>query len=461
MANYFETLGLEKGASQEDIKRAYFKLVRRHSPEKDPEGFRKIRKAYEELQKGGYRDEPDFAPLSHPYGEYYEKQIRDCLENVHYERARDTAEEAVRLFPADLVFLYLLVIAQRNCDNTGKAVKNAELLVKKDPENRWFLRELGVSCMARGFIKKARPAMEKAYALGCRDLEFIYEYARCREDYADKKETKKILEEKFFERQSISSREFPDYISICRLLLTEAASSEEKQRVFHQLCTMYMENKSAIREYLSEYLSFLMMTGEELKDDLTGENYTLEIKMLKSIRSSSRTEEQRTMLNNMISEAFYMKMEKDDRLCRAAKHWYDMPDTPDQVLKTFALLDCQLCMIEERKEVLSQEEYIKESYPDLYKEMKNFLEQMKEPGDIQELKERLQKKYRQMEPSISGGRYYEWYPAEKVKVYGTLRSADTEKPFVRSSKKISRNDPCPCGSGKKFKQCCMGKGIYD
>ncbi len=33
--------------------------------------------------------------------------------------------------------------------------------------------------------------------------------------------------------------------------------------------------------------------------------------------------------------------------------------------------------------------------------------------------------------------------------------------FVREGKKIGRNEPCPCGSGKKFKQCCMGKGIYD
>jgi hypothetical protein len=23
--------------------------------------------------------------------------------------------------------------------------------------------------------------------------------------------------------------------------------------------------------------------------------------------------------------------------------------------------------------------------------------------------------------------------------------------------KVGRNDPCPCGSGKKFKQCCMSK----
>ena len=27
------------------------------------------------------------------------------------------------------------------------------------------------------------------------------------------------------------------------------------------------------------------------------------------------------------------------------------------------------------------------------------------------------------------------------------------KPFVRNDKKIGRNDPCYCGSGKKFKQC--------
>jgi hypothetical protein len=28
-----------------------------------------------------------------------------------------------------------------------------------------------------------------------------------------------------------------------------------------------------------------------------------------------------------------------------------------------------------------------------------------------------------------------------------------------SGKGISRNDPCPCGSGKKFKHCCLSKGI--
>jgi len=29
-------------------------------------------------------------------------------------------------------------------------------------------------------------------------------------------------------------------------------------------------------------------------------------------------------------------------------------------------------------------------------------------------------------------------------------------PFQRESPKVGRNDPCPCGSGKKFKKCCLG-----
>lgn len=29
-----------------------------------------------------------------------------------------------------------------------------------------------------------------------------------------------------------------------------------------------------------------------------------------------------------------------------------------------------------------------------------------------------------------------------------------EKPFVHKAEKTGRNDPCPCGSGKKFKACC-------
>ena len=33
------------------------------------------------------------------------------------------------------------------------------------------------------------------------------------------------------------------------------------------------------------------------------------------------------------------------------------------------------------------------------------------------------------------------------------QEVDKQQP-VRKSMKIGRNEPCPCGSGKKYKQCC-------
>lgn len=29
-----------------------------------------------------------------------------------------------------------------------------------------------------------------------------------------------------------------------------------------------------------------------------------------------------------------------------------------------------------------------------------------------------------------------------------------EKPMIRETAKVGRNDPCPCDSGQKFKKCC-------
>ena len=44
---------------------------------------------------------------------------------------------------------------------------------------------------------------------------------------------------------------------------------------------------------------------------------------------------------------------------------------------------------------------------------------------------------------------------EAPKITGTNKDAEVEKkPYVRKGAKVGRNDPCPCGSGKKYKNCC-------
>ena len=34
----------------------------------------------------------------------------------------------------------------------------------------------------------------------------------------------------------------------------------------------------------------------------------------------------------------------------------------------------------------------------------------------------------------------------------------TPQPYVRDQPKVGRNEPCVCGSGKKFKKCCGSPG---
>jgi SEC-C motif-containing protein len=39
-----------------------------------------------------------------------------------------------------------------------------------------------------------------------------------------------------------------------------------------------------------------------------------------------------------------------------------------------------------------------------------------------------------------------WYFVEGEKIQA--------QPYVRETPKVGRNDPCPCGSGRKYKKCC-------
>ena len=48
-----------------------------------------------------------------------------------------------------------------------------------------------------------------------------------------------------------------------------------------------------------------------------------------------------------------------------------------------------------------------------------------------------------------------------AKVTGTNKDASPQAPQKRETRKIYPNDPCPCGSGKKFKQCCGRQMLAD
>jgi preprotein translocase subunit SecA len=48
---------------------------------------------------------------------------------------------------------------------------------------------------------------------------------------------------------------------------------------------------------------------------------------------------------------------------------------------------------------------------------------------------------------------YQHESAEQMGQEEEQQAPEASQPYMRDGSKVGRNDPCPCGSGKKFKQC--------
>ena len=86
MENPYDILGIDKDASTADVKKAYFNLIKQHTPEKHGEEFKEIRSAYEQLKDTKKRLETDMFIFSDPYKEFV---IEEPAEKREYEAKID------------------------------------------------------------------------------------------------------------------------------------------------------------------------------------------------------------------------------------------------------------------------------------------------------------------------------------------------------------------------------------
>ncbi len=92
----YQTLNIPSQASPEDIRRAYYRLVRKHSPEKDPERFKVIREAYETLSDA--KAKQNYDSLQQHGG-----QIVVLLSQAEEKMEEENWTEAIRLLKHTLL----------------------------------------------------------------------------------------------------------------------------------------------------------------------------------------------------------------------------------------------------------------------------------------------------------------------------------------------------------------------
>jgi curved DNA-binding protein CbpA len=84
-ADPYAVLGLMRGASPREIKRAYFELVREYPPEENPDTFKIIRAAYERLRQPDVKAETDLFLFQPPSPWEPRKRRRKLDLEVHAE----------------------------------------------------------------------------------------------------------------------------------------------------------------------------------------------------------------------------------------------------------------------------------------------------------------------------------------------------------------------------------------
>jgi preprotein translocase subunit SecA len=79
-------------------------------------------------------------------------------------------------------------------------------------------------------------------------------------------------------------------------------------------------------------------------------------------------------------------------------------------------------------------------------------------GDIEKdepmLEEEAKRTEKRIEQSSSGGVTTTIRGPKETSVHDRMMSSAGKQHTIKSNSKVGRNDPCPCGSGKKYKKCC-------
>lgn len=462
----YETLGIDENADEKTIKKAYFKLIRKYSPEKDPERFQEIRAAYERLIED--KDKPDNGislefPADDKFALSMFDQIQQLMQEGDYSRAALTAKEGMKYYQNVECFLYMYARCSILEGKTGHGVKAYEKLVKRYPEKSYYQCELAKAYHMRGYGRKAYAMFQSAYKEGCRDMDFLDLYAMCCFERGKYKESAEILQELIhsipLEREE---QELSEIIAAYTGLFAIYISSSFPIDDVAAQCSAFLDRIGRRVHGYEELLLPMFMIVRTINAAYDeGEIGGLAKKLEELLPEDFAEDEPEDVIeaNDLLMDDRFSDLMKITVEAFVLLYYTDYPEELFDEYAEFMQLDAFLCQLEEWPRQRGELELLKEEYPCIYEEGRDVWETLKESkGKRSFMKDALMAEYGKMERKFQCGHYYELYPEKRQEQMQVQWDSQEDGTFVRENRKIGRNESCPCGSGKKYKNCC-GKGL--
>ena len=447
MKNHYAVLDIDPSADAQQIKRAYYGLVRQYPPERFPREFKEIREAYDTLSDEKKRSAYDEAGDMPEQAIFPFNQAKIMMERGFPDQAAETLGNLLKYYPNVPLIRIEYARALELQGKTGIAIRIWEELVQQSPGDASFTLALANAYHRRGWRKKALDMFRRLTVIDGSDADHWIpmvvlhanadEFSEAGEVCLDAIEaTRKHGNEstRLYAYAIVFSTDAdPFYMEerfkdILRLIHEGKSDFGQNADNILSLLLAFMESRGAMHlfPYIREIVATLPFVDEALRERLS-----------KAERFCEILELENNGFSDLFHDLFITLLDGCD--CGECRR--------EILLAEFAILN-------ERDAFRTELIRLHKEYPQLYALHADFFNEALRTRNLEKMimqRVKVMAKNGYM-PSHSSHASYAAYDDEEY---------DEEEAFViqetvrREGPKIGRNDPCPCGSGKKYKKCCL------
>lgn len=252
MRDLYGILKVSPEAGDMEIKKAYVNMVRNYPPEKAPEEFKEIRKAYETLTNPVARKEYDaFLKHGKEIKRYNEAGMK-ALENQNFKKAINEFSKILAIEPKLISAKNYLGVAFLYDRQYEKALLQFQELVELEPKNAEFQENLGEAYKNTSQYDKAEEHFLNAYEIDPLNDNRVFEIIAFYKDNKMYDKASSFLKKSIIRNKSSQFDILPYYIELIKIYVTDKNKDEIKNTM--DMIERNISNDKKSRDYMSTKL---------------------------------------------------------------------------------------------------------------------------------------------------------------------------------------------------------------